>query len=220
MAHRNHHSRRKEHHGSDGTRRSTVSLVLVAVVWLCLCNFALSPLRGQLEARLIGREQMKLGPHTKNVIGFVEASEKSIRSYSTGDAQLYARLADFCRSASAKSTDPIERLRLADKALKLNITAARCEPLNADHSFGAAMDYLNLQRPDLARLQADRVCRLLPNDPWARAYLAEGFAALRRPELAKDYLHDAERLAAARSIIEAQNVIATVQRSLDLADQH
>jgi len=196
-----------------------VPLVLIAAVWLCLCNFALAPLRGQLEARLITREQLKLGPRAKNLMGFVEASEKSIRSHSTGDAKLYARLAEFCRSASVKSTDPIERLKLADKALKLHITAARCEPLNADHSFGAAMDHLSLYRPDLARLQAERVCRLLPNDPWARAYLAEGFAMLNWPELAQDYLHDAERLAAARGIAEAQNVIATVQRTLDLAGQ-
>jgi hypothetical protein len=196
-----------------------VPLVLIAVLWVCLCDFALAPLRGQLEARLIDREQAKLGPGAKNVMAFVEASEASIRNHSAGDAQLYAQLAGFCRSASANSADPLGRLRLADKSLKLHITAARCEPLNADHAFGAAMDYLSLFRPDLARFQAERVCRLLPNDPWARAYLAEGFATLNRPEIAEDYLHDAEQIAAERGIAEAQNVIATVHRTLDLADQ-
>ena len=199
------------HFDKGGMLRGIVALVVAGIPWTYACNFALNPLRGQLEARLISTAEQQVVPDTENVLDFVRGAENGIRSHSPGDALAYARLADFAWNASARITDPVKRLNLVDLSLKLRMTAARLEPLNADHPFEAAMAYLSLRRSDLALLQADRARDVLPNDPWIRAHLADGFLAFRLPELARGYLEDAERLAAARGITEAKPLIAKVR---------
>ena len=171
-----------------------------------------------IEAAVIERAREQVTPRTENVLGFVKASEKNIRTHSPDDARLYGSLADFSRDASLVMPDPVQRLALTDRWLALRMRAARLEPLGADHPFDAAVAYLSFGRLDAARRQADRACRLLPNDPWVRAYLAEGCLAYGQPGLARHYLEEAERLAVERGIEQVRPLIAGTRKRLELVD--
>jgi len=206
--------------GRGSLQRGVLAMIAVGVAWACACNWALDPLRGNLEGRLIVRTWPNLSARTDDVAQFVEASEKAIRRHSPDDAELHAVLADLATRGAETTTDPVERLNLMDKALCLRKRAARLEPVNAYRPLEVAMDYLRLGRVDLALVQADRACRLVPTDPWMRAYLAEDFAAYGRHDVASRYLRRAERLAAENGIDEATPAIEEARKALELAAAH
>ena len=198
--------------------RAAATILVVGILWLFASNAALDPLRGQLEANAIARAERRLTPTTNNVMAFVSASERGIREHSPDDARLHAKLADFAWGALAWIPDPLERIQLAERAIEIRAAAARLEPLNAEHPFQMAMHYVSFGRTDLAVAQADLACDLVPNDPWIRAYLADGFLTYKQRDLAERYLDRAEQLAAARGIKEAEGAIAAVRRKLEPPD--
>ncbi|MCK4374967.1 MAG: hypothetical protein KAX19_06540, partial [Candidatus Brocadiae bacterium] len=206
------HQARENRLALERLQRGLVALVGVGIVWVLAGGLALDPLRGQLEGRLIRRAREHVGWNADSTLALVEASERSLRRHSAGDARLHAELADLADAAAEAVTDPVRRLELADKSLALRMAAARAEPLNAWHPFHAAVHYMTFQRPDLAWAQAQRACRLLPNDPWVRAYLADAFRAYVGPEAARPYLEEAERLAETRLIETAKPLIAQVRK--------
>lgn len=212
-----HRSQGKPIAGRPARLGTAALLALVGFAWIGLCDLALDPLRDQLEASRIRQAGVLVRADTPNVVEFAETSKAGIEHHSPGSSQLYARLADFCRHASATVSDPASRLLLAEEALRLRLEAARCEPTSARHSFRAAVDSLRLCRDDVARLEAERACRLLPHDPWIRARLAEVFCAWREPQLAAHYLQDAETLASDEAIPQAQLAIARARQRLDSA---
>ncbi len=214
---RRHSSSSRGRRGKSGVRVVLPIVVFAVIPWAFACHFALNPLRGQLEARLIARAKRQVTPNTDGVVAFVEASEKNIANTCPGNAQLYAELADFAREAAARTANPLDRVRLAEKSLELDRTAARIEPMNAEHHFQIAIDYLAFQRADLASGHAEKACELLPNDPWIRAYLAETFLAYGQLQPAKLYLEKAENLASARGIEEAEPSISAVREKLSQA---
>jgi len=193
---------------------AVVVLAVVAIPWAYACSIALKPLRGQLAGGAIAAAQKVLPDDAGEVAVFAQRCEMDIEAHSPGDARLYARVADLCADAAARSQDPVGRQNLAGKALGLRMRAARLEPVSADHPFDAAMAFANFQRPDLARLQAERACELLPRDPWIRARLAEGFLARGQSRLAEDYLARAEELARARGIEGIEPLLGRVQAVL------
>jgi len=198
--------------------RAAATILVAGILWLFASNAALDPLRGQLEANAIARAERRLTPTTNNVMAFVSASERGIREHSPDDARLHARLADFAWGALAWIPDPLERVQLAERAIEIRAAAARLEPLNAEHPFQMAMHYVSFGRTDLAVAQAELACNLVPNDPWIRAYLADGFLTYKQHELAERYLDRAEQLAAARGIKEVEPAIAAVRRKLEPPD--
>jgi len=189
----------------------------LACAFVPLWNFALNPLRGELEANRIRRTLARVGPGSGNVAAFVELTERAIRSHSPDDAGLYSALARFARAAASRTEHVLERVALAQQAIALTRTAGRAEPMNADHPFDLAMDYLSFRRPDLAMVQAERACSLLPGDPWIRAYLADGFLGNGYPEAARNYLRRARVLAGRRGIEAVLPLIERVRRRLEAA---
>ena len=206
------------YHEAGNLNRALAGLLIVGIVWAVACHLALNPLRGQLEFGLIDGAEKQVVPNMNNVLAFVNATEKGIKEHSPRDARLYAKLAHFAWNAAGRISDPAERLRLADRSLALRIAAARLEPLNAEHQFGIAMNYLSFGRSDLAALHAEVACDLVPNDPWIRVYLADGFLAYRQRDLARRYLDRAEQLAAARGIEEAKPEIGAARKRLAAAN--
>jgi len=196
-------------------RWGLLAVAPVALVWALMCNFALNPLRGQLEARSIARARASAA--ADNAVAFVEAAEEAIATHSRDNAGLRGQLASFARKASCSARDPLARVVLADKAVELGRAAALFEPLNADHALALAEGYLSLQRPDLALLQAERACELLPQDPWVRLYLADVFIAAGWVRLAARYLDQAERIAAAGEIDAVQPLIDRVRERFQRA---
>ena len=189
------------------------------IVWLVACNFALDPLRGQLDGSLIHRSQRSIPRDPGRALALIEASERSISGGSPGDAELHADLAALAMDAADAASDPVEKLALADRSLKLRMAAARLEPLNAQHSLWLAIQYLNFGRADLAWAWAERACALLPNDPSVRAYLADAFRAHGYAPLAQAYLQQAERIAGERGVAEAKRLIADVRKRLSEATE-
>jgi len=187
---------------------------ILACAFVPLWDFALDPLRGELEASRIRRTLASVGPATRNVAAFVDTTREAIDSHSPDDAGLYRALAQFARTAASRTEHVLQKVALAQQAITLGRTAAALEPMNADHSFDLAMDYLSFRRPEAAMVQAERACSLLPQDPWIRAYLADGFLGNGYPEAARIYLRRAQALAARRRIEAVQPLIERVRRRL------
>jgi len=207
---------RREAQGCSRSHLPVVPLGLALLIaWAVSCNAALNSLRGQLEQSLIQRTEPQEGASADEGLRFVESIEQSVRRHSPGDAQLRASLAKFSERAAAAITDPLERCRMASAALSLWKTAADLEPMNADYPYATALWCLQAGRPLTAAYYGDRACRLLPHGPWVRLDLARSFAACGYADMARHYLLDAERLAAAQGIPEALPDIAAARKRIE-----
>ena len=199
-------------------QQGMLGIIFMALLWGCAADYALDPLRAQLEERRVRQAMDQLTPQTREVADFVEASEKEIQSCAPLDARMYARLSTLAGAAGAILPGPRRRLRLYDQSLALCRTAARLEPLNAEHRRRIARAYAGLGRFDLAWQNAQIACLLRPNDPWIHARLARDFAACGHPGLAEHYCQRAHGMLAARRAREqSEESLADMKRVVEEA---
>lgn len=132
--------------GRSTGRRALVGVFVAAILlgWVIACDFALNPLRGQLEGRLIERQPAR--DDAGRAAAFVAGSRRSLRAHSHGNGRLYELLADYALRVSRASTGP-EAAALAGEALNLRQRAWVAEPANAEHPFNLAALSLYRWRP-------------------------------------------------------------------------
>ena len=196
------------------TLRTMVAAAVVGILWLVACGLVLDPLRGQLDDAYVQRVRSRVALDAADALPIVESASEGLVAADRGDAGFRADLADLAMDAAAVTDDPAQRLQLADRALKLRTSAVLAEPMNGQHPFWLAAEYLSFGRVDMAVAQAKRACGLLPNDPFVRAYLAEQFRAYGWTDLARGYIDEANRLAEERHVAEAGPLIQTVRQRI------
>jgi len=201
---------------SAGWAAAAKFLGVAVVVALCAqtVHWGLSPLRGQLEERGLRRFAATSERTPQQALVRVSGAAARIRRNWSDDAGLQAQLGDVAAREAMTATDPLLKLRFADRALALHGAAACLEPLNATHPVSLVSDCLAAARPDLAWGYAERARELVPGDPSLRAHLAAMFARSGYPTAAKGYLAEAERLAESRQITEASALIRSVRAQL------
>jgi len=199
---------------AGGAFKPALVLVAVGIGWLFACDFALEPMRSELDSNFVQRVRRRAASEPRTALALIDGITQGLQARRTGDAGLYAAIADLAMEAAAATEEPEDRLLLTQTSLRLRTRASLAEPMNGQHPFWLALGYLAFQRPDLAWVQAQRTCRLLPNDPWVRAYLADAFRAYGWFDAAAAYLRQATTLAQTRDIAQAMPLIETVRATL------